>query len=372
MGRASDIEAFARLLDGAPASEVPSSVAALGHTVSALQGIPAPVLPASQSHAGGVALLARATTNGPKIAGTGRVAPHGTQLASPQNATGAKAAAGASKLAAAKASLFGVLTAHLAPVVAGTAALAVGVTGVAVGASRSLPGDPLYGLKRATESVRSATTTTKVSAAERQLTLATTRLHEALALQSRGGSAKHLAAELQDWMTDETSALAVLGPLAGTPAIKAKLTAFAAENGAGLTAFPAATVASMSAAVQRINALVATRPPAPPTLGTTRKTRPLTVPSIVVRPSQPAVTTPATHSPVHLPSALPTDAVNRPKASGNVPTALPTAPAAGLPSAATVIPSSLPTTVLPSALPSIPGPTVSDVTTLLQGLNPQH
>ena len=334
-------------------NSVPASVATLGHTVSALRGLPVPALPPGLA-GGGVALVAKAGSTGTA------------------SATGAKVGAIASKLAAGKATVVGVVTAHLAPVVAGTAALAVGVTGVAVGASRCLPGDPLYGLKRATEAVRTATTTTRVSAAERQLDLATTRLHEALALQARGGSAEHITTEVHEWMADVSSAITVLGPLAGTPVIRAKLAAFAAANGKGLTEFPAAAVAPATAAVARITTLItgtATPATAPWTAtiptplakpAATAKTRPAAPPSIAREPR------PAAHAPgvADRPTVTPSVAVKLPKVS-----TVPTAPAVVIPSAA--LPSVLPT-ALPSALPSIPVPTVSDLTTVLQGLPPQH
>jgi len=63
-------------------------------------------------------------------------------------------------------------------VVSGTLAALVAVAGVAVGASRSLPGDPLYGVKRGTEAAQLFVTNGDVDRGNRHLDYARTRLQE--------------------------------------------------------------------------------------------------------------------------------------------------------------------------------------------------
>lgn len=63
-------------------------------------------------------------------------------------------------------------------VASGTLAALVAVAGVAVGASRSLPGDPLYGVKRSTEAAQLFVTSGDVNRGEKHLEYARTRLQE--------------------------------------------------------------------------------------------------------------------------------------------------------------------------------------------------
>ena len=62
------------------------------------------------------------------------------------------------------------------------AAVVTGVTGVGLGASRSLPGQPFYGVKRATEGVQLATTVGTEARGKRHLEFARTRLAEVSSL----------------------------------------------------------------------------------------------------------------------------------------------------------------------------------------------
>ena len=71
------------------------------------------------------------------------------------------------------------------------AAVVTGVTGVGLGASRSLPGQPFYGVKRATEGVQLATTVGTEARGKRHLEFARTRLAEVKALS---GSSSALGA----------------------------------------------------------------------------------------------------------------------------------------------------------------------------------
>ncbi|MDQ1703894.1 MAG: hypothetical protein QOF18_260 [Frankiaceae bacterium] len=73
-------------------------------------------------------------------------------------------------------------------VLAGGAAAVTAIAGVGIGASRSLPGDPFYGVKRATERVQLATTEGREAKGKRHLEFARTRLAEVEALAT-GSSA---------------------------------------------------------------------------------------------------------------------------------------------------------------------------------------
>lgn len=77
------------------------------------------------------------------------------------------------------------------------AAVVTGVSGVALGASRSLPGDPLYGMKRAAESAQLAGTTGTEARGKRHLEFARTRLGEVQDLAG-DGSPKVLVNTLHD------------------------------------------------------------------------------------------------------------------------------------------------------------------------------
>src|SRR3954454_8738077 len=70
--------------------------------------------------------------------------------------------------------------------VAGGAAAVTAVAGVSIGASRSLPGDALYGLKEASESVQLAAAQGDEAKGEKHLDFARARLSEVEALAARG------------------------------------------------------------------------------------------------------------------------------------------------------------------------------------------
>jgi hypothetical protein len=72
-------------------------------------------------------------------------------------------------------------------VATGVASLVVGTTGIAVAAQEALPGDVLYGVKQATESVRVAAASGAVEQGRVELALAVERLEEVRAAVERGG-----------------------------------------------------------------------------------------------------------------------------------------------------------------------------------------
>jgi hypothetical protein len=69
--------------------------------------------------------------------------------------------------------------------IAGAAAVTTAIAGVGLGASRSLPGDPFYGVKRASEQVQLATTFGAEAKGERHLEFARTRLGEVKSLAAK-------------------------------------------------------------------------------------------------------------------------------------------------------------------------------------------
>ena len=73
-------------------------------------------------------------------------------------------------------------------VLAGALAFAVALTGIAVGATRSLPGQPLYAAKRATEALQLYGAGDSLERGNRHLQFAETRLREVSALASGRGS----------------------------------------------------------------------------------------------------------------------------------------------------------------------------------------
>jgi hypothetical protein len=77
------------------------------------------------------------------------------------------------------------------------AAVVTGISGVALGASRSLPGDPLYGMKRAAEAAQLATTGGTEARGKRHLEFARTRLAEVQQLAG-DGHAKVIVDTLHD------------------------------------------------------------------------------------------------------------------------------------------------------------------------------
>jgi hypothetical protein len=76
---------------------------------------------------------------------------------------------------------------------AGTVAIVTSVAGVGVAAARSLPGDPFYGIKRATEGVQLWTAHGQLAKGKRHLEFARTRLAEAEALPT---NSSHLASTI--------------------------------------------------------------------------------------------------------------------------------------------------------------------------------
>jgi hypothetical protein len=111
-------------------------------------------------------------------------------------------------------------------VLAGSAAAATAIAGVGLGASRSLPGDPFYGVKRATEDVQLATTFGQEAKGRRHLEFARTRLAEVEALTGQSSA-------LAGVMPGKPAALAALVDEASSDTIVATLQDMDDETRAG-------------------------------------------------------------------------------------------------------------------------------------------
>ena len=265
-------------------------------------------------------------------------------------------------------------------IVAGGAAAATAIAGVSVGASRSLPGDAFYGLKRATESVQLALTSGQEARGKRHLEFAQTRLHEVEALVGQNSAltavlpggvdalgtmpddakASTIISTLQDMDSETRSGaqdlLAVAANDRSTAALQA-LNTFTQAQYAGLRdVLPELPTAAQPRATQSLSllAVVAGRSatlhreitgtgstgtgnggsgqsPAPSTPTPTRTTNP---------------TPGATGGGAPTPGVAPKQSV--PPVPATVPTAAPTIPPLPLPT-------SLPTTLpVPSTLPTLP------------------
>jgi hypothetical protein len=111
-------------------------------------------------------------------------------------------------------------------VLAGGAAAATAIAGVGLGASRSLPGDPFYGVKRATEDAQLAATFGQEAKGKRHLEFARVRLAEIESLAGR-------SAALGGMPAGGLGALGTLSDGARTSTILATLRDMDAETRAG-------------------------------------------------------------------------------------------------------------------------------------------
>ena len=111
-------------------------------------------------------------------------------------------------------------------VLAGSAAAATAIAGVGLGASRSLPGDPFYSVKRATEDVQLATTFGQEAKGRRHLEFARTRLAEVEALTGQSSA-------LADAIPGKPGALGALADQASSSTIVDTLKDMDAETRAG-------------------------------------------------------------------------------------------------------------------------------------------
>jgi len=362
VGRSARAEQFARLLDGEAVHGLDPRVAALGRVAGRLGEVPPPALPAAL--VGGAAAMAAATSlASPGIAA---VAPaHGAELTA---GTGLKAGLG--KVLAGKAIAVPAWTA----LVAGGAATAVAVAGVSLGASRSAPGDPFYGVKRQVERAQVAVAAGTVAAGRERLDQAETRLQELRTILA--GSRPDLAtvaALAADWSLAARVGLSELAGSVADPRVAGRLTDFTRTSSLELAALlhgaPSAVVMALAPAVGTLRevetrlsaalpAYVPVLPPLPavPSLpAVPLPARPQPARPLPARPlpaPAPGLATPARPAPPR-PSASPTVAVPLPPAHPGTPAATHPAPAAH--PATPARPSApVPDASLPATSPSLP------------------
>jgi hypothetical protein len=159
-------EEFDRALSAKAGAKVDPTMAALLAVTGALAAIPQRPAPAFRD-ALRTRLMAEAATLAPHVAASAPAAPATPSVPAPRSVPK--------------------LLQHPAMQVAtGGLAAAIAVTGVGVGASRSLPGDALYGLKRAVEGLQVGASGGAVGEAGALVEHARTRLDEVRALVARG------------------------------------------------------------------------------------------------------------------------------------------------------------------------------------------
>jgi hypothetical protein len=361
-------EDFARLVDGDPKLRE-SSVAGLGDIATALRGLSRSVaLPEPRPEFRSdlrQQLVAIATVQDvapSRVAG--RRTPRSSGRAVPRGRRGIAA-------------------------LAGSLAVVMSVAGVSVAASRSLPGNPFYDVKRAAESVQLFTARGQLDKGHRHLEFAATRLDEARSLsptsshlpstldamdsQTRDGASDliavarstHSAAPLTELRTFTHSQYAGLQALIATspPALRqreissANLLAGIDQQAAQLTAAtPGSVVGPGSGGLGGLlegglpaPGSVVGSPPAQPGPGTgLLPPHPLTSGSAVPVPTKGGLPLPVPSLPVKVPTTLPTIL---PPLPTKLPSILPTLPST-LPSLLPRLPTTLPP-LLPTAIPTI-------------------
>jgi hypothetical protein len=140
---------------------------------------------------------------------------------------------------------------------AGTFAIVISVAGVGVAASRSLPGDPFYGIKRSTEGVQLWAASGNLAKGKRHLEFARTRLAEAEALSP---NSSHLASTfdaMNEQTTDGTRDLIAAYTSSGSLVPLADLETFTQQQLAGLTALAPTLPATLRSQDQQAIALLA-------------------------------------------------------------------------------------------------------------------
>jgi hypothetical protein len=281
-------------------------------------------------------------------------------------------------------------------VAAGAMASVVAVTGVAVASDRSLPGEPFYAVKRATESVQLRTADGPVERGTRHLQFATERLDEVRALTGRrdsvalgavvpgqpsasGPDAGLVLSALADMDADTRTGSSLLLDAAraeGSAAPLELLAGWTADQGRGLAELlpllPSAARTQASASLALVGSvgedaatLLSADLPSPAPTPTSVPTSPPTPapPSATLTPGpQPAPSPGEPESPAP-PGAAPTGAPTSAPTGAPVP-----APARSRPAAPTAfIP--LPSAPLPS-LPSLPLPSAISLPPVVRPSSP--
>lgn len=248
------------------------------------------------------------------------------------------------------------------------AAVVTGVAGVGIGASRAIPGDPFYGVKRAAEGAQLATTVGTEDRGKRHLQFARTRLHE---VKSLAGSAASLGsvgdgAEVAGARAEDTTHTKLIADTLHDMDVETRAGAndlFAAYRDSGsrepLTALNSFTRQQYSA----LQALV----PALPQADREQARASLTLLAVVATDTlhSAAASTPTTggSTPTSPSGATPPSApgsTSQAPGTTNTPTATTSGKGAGGSSGTTLLPSGQPGVSVPSlSVPLVPLPTAS-------------
>lgn len=245
-------EAFAALLDGSPGA-ASGQLGTLTNLAQRLSSVPQPrpdFTAALRDR-----LISQATTSLPTAVGSGTAGMAGSGAgAAPGGAgstaatSGAGATAAAATGSASTSALAAAASSALLPFAAFVAATGVAITGIFGGASISLPGDPLYGVKRQIETIQQNLAGSSVDQARAQLGFAAARLNEFRALLRENGDrplspdlAKRLELLLANWAGDTSSGTTVLlqqlsAGQGDVAALRATLVRFTDSQARGLAA----------------------------------------------------------------------------------------------------------------------------------------
>jgi hypothetical protein len=257
---------------------------------------------------------------------------------------------------------------------AGSVALLTGVAGVGVAAARSLPGNPFYDIKRATEAVQFWTAHGDLAKGRRHLEFARTRLAEARALDNPSASRLSSTLHAMDSQTQQGAAEMISAAQSSHSAQPiTELDTFAHQQFTGLVDLartsPAAAQAVEGASIQQLFQIERTAHAATPGC--------VSCTSTVVPPATGSSSpSPQAHPSTH-PSSGPSNGGNGQQSpsngNGNGNGSSNTHPATtGHSTPTQLLPSKLPT--LPTKLPTlpvkVPGKPLARITKLLPSLKP--
>lgn len=330
-------EAFAALLDGQPgdaaAPTLDPRLAGLTQLTERLAALPRVPLPAAGAAVrAGILTAAAAQASAPAAAS---LAPPARPAAVPR--------------------LTSLTHSALAPVATGVLATAVAVAGIGTLTGQSLPGQPLYGLKKAVEALQVDLAGGAVAQAQERLSVAATRLQELAGLAHAHAGAAAMETALTGWSEEVRGAITPL--LSAGVAARADLAnQLSAQQRLIRSLLPSLPAAARPAARQALSlvstadALLALTAGFPPS----HSGQPGSGPGSQPGPAQPATTAPG---PV---GSTPGAASPSPATTSSVTTPAPTPTAGSSAPASTPSPSPSPTPTVspsPSPLPSLPLPT---------------
>lgn len=230
-------------------------------------------------------------------------------------------------------------------VATGGLAVTVAAAGIGVGASRSLPGDALYGVKRVIENLQDGFAGGAVAEADSVLEHAQTRLDEVRALLDRDGAVGDIEDTLDDLKAELDEATAQLleharaGSKAAYDTLKAQIAGIQAELSALREQLPADAQDELDAAMGTVNTTLAILGTLPPPGGIVPG-GPTRTPDVTKSPDAPKTTPPTSPTQTTPPPPPPTTLLPPPPTS--VPPVEPSITVPPLPTGTPTLPISLP------------------------------